>query len=33
LRLEDMKTGGLTAGASRILPEVPAWMRLPEPQA
>lgn len=33
LRLDGMKAGGLTAGASRILPEVPAWMRLPEPQA
>jgi hypothetical protein len=26
-----MKGDGLTAGGTRILPEVPAWMRLPEP--
>ena len=30
LRLDGMKGGGLTAGGTRILPEVPAWMRLPE---
>src|SRR5471032_301454 len=31
LRLDGMKGDGLTAGGTRILPEVPAWMRLPEP--
>ncbi|MEI6201645.1 MAG: folate-binding protein [Enhydrobacter sp.] len=30
LRLDGMKGDGLTAGGTRILPEVPAWMRLPE---
>jgi folate-binding protein YgfZ len=34
LRLDSvgggMKSDGLTAGGTRILPEVPAWMRLPE---
>ena len=29
LRLDGMKGDGLTAGGTRILPEVPAWMRLP----
>ena len=33
LRLDAAKAAdGLTAGGTRILPEVPAWMRLPEPQ-
>jgi folate-binding protein YgfZ len=33
LRLDAARAAdGLTAGATRILPEVPAWMRLPEPQ-
>jgi folate-binding protein YgfZ len=32
LRLEALHgPQGLTSGAARILPEVPAWMRLPEP--
>ena len=31
LRLDGMKGDGLTAGGTRVLPEVPAWMRLPEP--
>ena len=31
LRLDGMQGDGLTAGGTRILPEVPAWMRLPEP--
>jgi folate-binding protein YgfZ len=30
LRLDGMQGDGLTAGGTRILPEVPAWMRLPE---
>jgi hypothetical protein len=30
LRLDGMKGDGLTAGGTRILLEVPAWMRLPE---
>jgi folate-binding protein YgfZ len=29
LRLDSLKGDGLTAGGTRILPEVPAWMRLP----
>jgi folate-binding protein YgfZ len=29
LRLDGMKGDGLTAGGTRILPEVPDWMRLP----
>jgi len=33
LRVDAAKAAdGLTAGATRILPEVPSWMRLPEPQ-
>jgi hypothetical protein len=32
LRLDGMQGAGLTAGGTRILPEVPAWMRLPEPK-
>jgi folate-binding protein YgfZ len=33
LRLDAARAAdGLTAGATRILPEVPSWMRLPEPQ-
>lgn len=32
LRLDGMQGDGLTAGGTRILPEVPAWMRLPESQ-
>jgi hypothetical protein len=32
LRLEALRAPeGLSSGATRILPEVPAWMRLPEP--
>ena len=30
LRLDMLAGDGLTAGGTRILPEVPAWMRLPE---
>jgi hypothetical protein len=30
LRLDGVAGDGLTAGGTRILPEVPAWMRLPE---
>ncbi len=30
LRLDGMKSDGLTAGGTRVLPEMPAWMRLPE---
>lgn len=30
LRLDRLQGDGLTAGSTRILPEVPAWMRLPE---
>ncbi len=34
LRLEAVRAPeGLSSGATRILPEVPAWMRLPEPAA
>jgi folate-binding protein YgfZ len=33
LRLDGVQGGGLTAGGTRILPEIPAWMRLPEPPA
>lgn len=29
LRLDGMKGDGLTAGGTRVLPEVPEWMRLP----
>jgi folate-binding protein YgfZ len=29
LRLDGMQGDGLTAGGTRILPEVPAWMKLP----
>jgi len=32
LRLDAAKLGALTVGGTRILPEVPAWMRLPEVQ-
>ena len=33
LRLDAARAAdGLTAGATRVLPEVPAWMRLPEPE-
>jgi hypothetical protein len=30
LRLEALHAGDLTSGATRVLPEVPAWMKLPE---
>ncbi len=30
LKLEAARTGPLTAGDARIVPEIPTWMRLPE---
>jgi folate-binding Fe-S cluster repair protein YgfZ len=30
LRLEAMQGGGLVCGEARLVPVVPAWMRLPE---